>query len=363
MSKIQKLLIVANSGRMMAQMVNNIGLKPLVIDCFGDCDTHTAALESIKVKTLAVRFLKTAISRLNTQYNISHVIYGSGFERHKQSLAYLQQNFIMLGNSFEVFSIIQNKIFFYSRCDALKIPYPQTSNYPPDFDEDWLIKPKRGEGGLGISKYTHQSVVDHSLHYWQKTIAGKPLSVLFITDGVKFSIIGFQQQLNTTLGDNTCIFSGLIYQPKINSNIVQTVSLWLQKLVADFSLKGLNSLDFMLENDCCYALEVNPRPSASMQLYDHSLLLAHIQSCSGEVWNEEIAVVDGYNAYQIVFAETDILISQTIQWPEWVMDIPQAACFIHTGQPICSIIAGGENEQQVKDELLLKQQTINQLLQ
>lgn len=348
---------------MLAQKANNLGFKPLVIDCYSDFDTQIVALESVKVKTLALEFLKNAVSALNSQYNISHVIYGSGFERHTESLKYLLQNFRVLGNSFKVFSTVQNKIRFYSRCDSLKIPYPQTSEYTPDSDADWLIKPKRGEGGFGISKYSHNFDINHSIHYWQKTIAGSPMSVLFIADGVKYTIVGFHEQLITTIKENKYVFSGLIYQFKINEKIVQIISLWLQKLVSEFALKGINSLDFMLKNDYCYALEVNPRPSASMQLYDDSLLLAHMQSCSDGVLNGEIPFLKRYNAYQIVFAKTDICINHAIQWPTWVMDIPQPGCFIHTGQPICSIIACGKNEQQVKDELLLKQRTIIKLLQ
>ena len=35
---------------------------------------------------------------------------------------------------------------------------------------------------------------------------------------------------------------------------------------------------------------------------------------------------------------------------------------IHTGEPICSIIAGGKNEQQVEDLLLSRQQQLMNLL-
>ena len=58
---------------------------------------------------------------------------------------------------------------------------------------------------------------------------------------------------------------------------------WLKQLVPVFALKGLNSLDFIHADDCSYVLEINPRPSASMQLYDEDLLNRHIQACEGTV--------------------------------------------------------------------------------
>ena len=55
-------------------------------------------------------------------------------------------------------------------------------------------------------------------------------------------------------------------------------------------------------------------------------------------------------------------VNQNIKWPVWVVDIPESNSFIHTGQPICSIIADGKNEQQVFKNLQLRQQQLSKLL-
>ena len=358
---IQKLLIVANSGRLLTQFSINAGYKPLVIDCFSDSDTQDLALECIKVNSLALEQVKAAFSILQTQYTITHVIYGSGLEQNLDSLKFLHQNLIVLGNSLNVFSAIQNKAYFFSRLNSLEIPYPEISFHAPDNVKGWLLKPMQGEGGLGITKYTGQSVKS-DLYYWQKFISGIPMSVLFIADRGKYKIFGFQKQLVTSIGHNDFVFSGIISQPEISITISNTINQWLGSLISDFSLKGINSLDFIIENDCCYALEVNARPSASMQLYTNDLISELIKCfMQGTLSPSRISV--SFQAYKIIYAERGGLsIKKNTLWPEWVVDIPHAESFIHTGMPICSIIANGKNEQQVLENLQLRQNQLSKLI-
>lgn len=357
---IQKPLIVANSGRLLAQLSVKAGYKPLVIDCFSDSDTQEMALDCIKVDSLALEQVKTAFSILQSQYTITHVIYGSGLEQNLDTLKFLHQTLIVLGNTDDVFSAIQNKLYFFSRLNDLQIPYPEVSFHAPDNINAWLLKPMRGEGGLGITKYTGQSVKKDSC-YWQKIISGIPMSVLFIADEKKYKIFGFQKQLITSIGNNDFVFSGVIRQPKISLDINNTISQWLDSLVPDFSLKGINSLDFMVKNKSCFALEINARPSASMQLYTNDFISEQIRGFIGEQLIPS-RISDSFKAYKIIFAENSLSIRKNILWPEWVVDMPHAESFIHTGMPICSIIANGKNEQQVLKNLQLRQDQLSKLL-
>ncbi|NOR68149.1 MAG: ATP-grasp domain-containing protein, partial [Methylomarinum sp.] len=360
MSEIKNMLIVANSGRMLAQLAKNIGFEPLVIDCFSDADTQVLALDCIKVDSLALECVKAAFSVLSLKYTITHVVYGSGLECYPATLAFLNQNLTVLGNTPDAFLAIQNKPQFFQTLIRLQIPFPETTFEPPINSEGWLIKPMQGEGGIGVKKY--KCLPDDSADiYWQKYQPGIAMSVLFMANGYDFKIIGFNKQFVTSLVDNDFVFSGVISQPEISEWLVNIVSAWLNQLVVEFSLKGINSLDFIVNDTQCYVLEINPRPSASMQLYKSSILSAHIDSFSVERL-ASIERPDDYQGYQIIFAESDIYINKNTLWPAWVVDIPQADAFINTGMPICSIIARGKNEQQVKDLLLLKQLNIKKLL-
>lgn len=367
MPEIHTILIVANSARMLTQLATNIGYTPLVIDCYSDVDTQKHALDCIKVDTLALVHVKKALAILKAQYAITHVIYGSGFERYINTLAFLHQQMCVLGNTVNVFSSIQNKHIFFSKLKQLQIPYPDVTFHVPVDNNEWLIKPMQGEGGIGIKRYKDLPT-NAASYYWQKQCAGIPMSVLFVANGAGYKICGFNKQLVIRINDNEFVFSGVISQPEIDDYIVQTVALWLGSLVSEFALKGINSLDFIVKDKQCYALEVNARPSASMQLYNDVLLATHIDSfldndvtllSVGEAWGD---CVNGYQAYKIIYAETEVCIKQNLEWPVWVVDTPEAGSFIHTGMPICSIIADGKNEQHVFENLQFRQQQLSKLL-
>lgn len=360
MFEFKKILIVSNSGRMLAKCAKNAGYSPLVIDCFADADTQLLALKYIKVNSLALEFVRPAVSILKSQYKIGYIIYGSGLESNLDTLEFLQQNLSILGNTLDVFTAIQNKSIFFPKLKQLQIPYPEISFQAPDIYEGWLIKPMQGEGGLGIKNY-NKKVGNSALNYWQKYISGIPLSVLFVANGAEFKVIGFHKLFNKQINDNAFVFSGLMSQPEISKNIFQSVNQWLARLVPEFTLQGINSLDLIVQNDSFFALEVNARPSASMQLYNEDLLSEHVNSClMGQL--KTMPVLKDYQAHSIMFAENRMFIKQNIQWPLWITDIPQAGSFIHTGLPICSIIAGGENEQQVINLLQSRYRIIQKLL-
>lgn len=359
-AEIKNLLIIANSGRLLAQAAENIGYSPLVIDCFLDKDTQNISLEGIKVSSLAIENIARAYALFNAKYTLTHAIYGSGFEAYPDSLEFLSQRLIMLGNTVDVFSAIQNKTYFFSRLNYLKIPHPKVSFQVPKIKGNWLLKPQQGEGGLGIKKFNH---LDNSPHsgYWQEYINGKSLSVMFLADGRHFKICGFQQQLAISVAENEFIFAGVISQPKINKAIRWQLTQWLISLVSDFSLQGINTLDFIVADKGIYVLEINARPSASMQLYEKNLLSKHINVFTQGVL-DSVKELASYQAYQIIFASTDTFINAGIKWADWVFDRPQTDSIIHTGMPICSIIAGGKNEQQMNDLLLDRHNVIKQLL-
>jgi len=367
--KIKNILIVASSARLLAQWAKSEGFLPLAIDCFADVDTQETALDSVKVHELTVKHVKEAASAFKKQYIISYVIYGSGLESHQETLKWLEQNFTVIGNSFAVFASIQNKASFFKLLKQQGIDCPEISFQQPCDSQNWLIKPLNGEGGIGVKKYAGES----NSCYWQKYCFGTARSVLFIAKDSKYEIIGFHKQFATQINDHPFIFSGVMTQPEINKGIVKTLTAILDILVNKYSLKGVGSLDFIEKNNQCFVLEINARPSASLNLYDSGLFSKHIDSCTHE--NGAFAssgrcetksslpnAPNLYRAFKILFAETDIIIDRQMSWPSWVSDIPQDSSIINTGSPICSIIAGGKNERQVEDLLLFRQQQLTKLL-
>lgn len=360
------ILIVAGSGRMLAQAAKKAGLKPLVVDLFADLDTQGYAEDFLKIKSLSEQDLAPAVDYFIERYAVAHVIYGSGFEGHPESLRYLNSRLIVLGNHPDVFARQMDKPAFFSMLDELNIPHPEVAFSAPACTDGWLIKPMQGQGGIGIKRYFADNEVK-SLVYWQKFQSGTPHSVLFLADGQQAQVVGFNSQWLVRLSETQeFVFSGVVNCTGLPDKHKALVSGWLEQLVPAFGLKGLNSLDFIYAGECSYVLEINPRPSASMQLYDEDLLVRHIQACEGTVGAASAALTPEIGrlkpppqiGYQVVYAEQDLTVPVQFEWPPWCMDLPKPGDRCRAGQPICSIIAHQKNSQSAVEQLRIKQQLI-----
>ncbi|MGZ5576204.1 MAG: ATP-grasp domain-containing protein [Methylobacter sp.] len=361
---METILIVASSGRMLAQAANNTGLKALVIDLFADLDAQGYAEDFRRIASLAERDLAPAVDYFIQRYAVTHVIYGSGFECFPESLRYLNSRLIVLGNHPDVFARQLDKPAFFSTLDDLSIPYPEVAFSAPACIADWLIKPMQGQGGIGIKHYFADNEAKSPV-YWQKFQAGMPHSVLFLADGQQAQVVGFNSQWPVYLSETQeFVFSGVVNFTDLSDEHKAVISGWLRQMVPVFGLKGLNSLDFIHVNGCSYVLEINPRPSASMQLYDENLLVRHIQSCVGRASVVALTPETGrlmpspQIGYQIVYAEQDLIIPGQFEWPPWCMDLPKPGDMCRARQPICSIIAHQKNSQSIVEQLRTQQQLI-----
>lgn len=353
----EKILVVANSGRMLARSALYIGLKPIVIDVFSDEDTRNLAYDFCQIPTLSLDYLIPAVEAFLSRHNVSHFIYGSGFEGHHDSLAYLNERLKVIGNQVKTFITAQQKVTLFQVLDRFNIPYPLVSFTQPQVDDLWLIKPLFSYGGVGIKRYLPGDEVNE-LYYWQRYQEGTLHSVLFLADGINAQVVGFNTQWARSADrDSEFIFCGIINSCELESTNKQTVFDWVKKLTIEFGLVGLNSLDFIHSKGQNYFLEINPRLPASMQLYGSNLLNNHISACQGVLEYNPIKNLV-CRAYQVVYIEDDIFVPQFIDWPTYVVDVPAVGVLIRKGQPICSIIVHENNPQLVFAELADKQQQL-----
>lgn len=355
-------LIAGNSGTMLAKAVFDAGYLPLVIDLYADFDTYQYAAEVFCIPALNHKYLISAINNLKKHYFVGHAVYGSGFENAADCIALLAENFTLLGNSFAVFGALLDKTAFFSTLHSLTIPYPESQFYQPtEQQQDWLFKPRCGAGGMGITRADNCNA-ESTEGYWQKYQPGKPHSVLFLADGQNSQIVGFNEQWTTAINEHEkFVFSGIINATKLTTGHKRRISIWVNNLVREYNLIGLNSLDFIQYGDETYVLEINPRPPASMQLYDIGLLTQHIAACQGQLTNHDDSQ-NGLRAYQVIYAHNLIKIPDDMTWPEGAVNLPVANSQINTGQPICSIIAQGETADKLRAYLNQKQEFIvNQL--
>ena len=341
---------------MLAQMAQYENFQVLAIDCYADCDTLDYSVDFKQINSLSQSDLIPAVEYFLENYHIDYAIYGSGFEYFSDSLYYLASCLPLVGNSPATFAKLQDKALFFESLKKHDIPFPKTVFSAPTSIQNWLMKPMKGLGGVGISPLSPTSTPQTSV-YFQQFQAGTSGSVLFLSDGKDIDIIGF----NTQFTQNDFLFSSVINASSLTRLQRTVLSDWIYQLSRFFLLKGLHSLDFIVNENALFILEMNARPPASAQLYDANLITRHIESSFQHVRRMPFSpsLVSGY---QIIYAKRDTCIPSHYLWPSYCADLPQQNAIIRQNSPICSIIAHKKTMHDVQRTFAIIQQHIERSL-
>lgn len=366
-------LVVATSGRAIAQGLNTLGNSVAVVDGFADCDTLAAASESIKVNRsdtgLDSGETVQAVRDLQSRINFAGLFYDAAIESNPNLLDEININPIF-GNSSQTLKACNNPKEFFANLDHYSIPYPEisfASDSVANSTGDWLIKTANSNGGLGIVPVTFQSASnqDGSIdlangQYLQKKIEGINFSITFLANREDLLMLGFNTQWHTKLGSSMpYAYSGAINHVKLDDDVKQIAHEYAQILVKQFNLVGLNSIDFIYSDNTAYVLEVNPRIPATYDLYEtkHGALMEeHIAVCMTNNLPAK-ARQPLLRAHGLVYAVSDITIDD-MSWPLWSSDRPHAGEVIHRYQPVCNVFAGGQNSAQVYEMIERRKQSI-----
>jgi len=175
-------------------------------------------------------------------------------------------------------------------------------------------------------------------------------------------IIGFNTQWCTDHDpERPFQFAGIVNAAALQPAQRHQAAGYVSRLTAAARLKGLNSLDFVCNGQQCLVLEVNPRPSASMGLYDaafpNGLIFEHIRACQGTL-RHLAPRSTAIRAYRIVYAPADLVVPSAFSWPEWSHDRPFGGTRIAAADPLCSVTACGSNARQTLSLLERRGKTV-----
>ena len=369
----KKFIIAAHSARGFAQAAVACGYQVITLDAFADADTQAFSVQTFKLKlndfVLDVADFKRLFEEMALSIDLDEVegfLYGSLFDSCPEVLAWVATRVRLLGNVPNVMQAAKSFEFF-KLLDELKIAHPEVrpnlaeqsapnpfvvslSNHATvPFDrlrangiysgENWLVKRLGGTGGTHIKPATQAKEGD----YFQRKIDGKPISMLFVAEGKTVQLIGFNEQFIAPTIDMPYRFAGAVGNIALQANIQALFQQAAQKLTHALNLHGICSLDAILEGDKLWILELNPRLSATFNLYPN-LLPVHIQGCAGDLKTFE-RQQDISNAQLIVYADEIVCVPKDKKWPAWVADIPPPNSVIAVGMPICTVLATADNAQ------------------
>ncbi len=349
------MLIVATSGRALAQCAARSGFTSVVLDCFADVDTRATGktvrrvADSSGIRFDAERLLSTA-KQFAPPAKTDAMIYGAGFESDPALLESFAQRYRVCGNPPDIIRQVKHPETFHRLLDLAGLPYPETRLVPPENPDGWLVKRIGGAGGQDVQPCGARPF-ETDCDYVQRAIPGTVCSALFLADKRRARIVGFSEALPTGNGAGLpYAYGGAVSQAAVSPGIRVELSSKLDKLVALAGLVGLNGIDFVVDRDSFWVLELNPRPTATLELYDpefaEGLLRAHVSVCLCEPikLEQHWGPVRGHT---IVFARSKVSVPPDWQPESWCSDIPCPDVLISAGMPICSVRAAGKSRADV----------------
>jgi predicted ATP-grasp superfamily ATP-dependent carboligase len=116
----------------------------------------------------------------------------------------------------------------------------------------------------------------------------------------------------------------------------------VERVAQGFDLKGLGSADFLVNGEDFYLLEINPRPGATLDIFDGGavpLLRIHLEAVLENRLPTALLNLPSASAAAIVYATEPITVSQTMIWPDWTADRPDSGERIDKDRPICTVWA------------------------
>lgn len=350
----ETVLIAAFSARALAASARRAGYRPLVVDCFGDLDTvalaHAARCLPARVQVgFTARPLLAALDSLVAQAPSPPIglVLGAGFECNPRLVARLAERFRVIGNDAETIRRAKDPQQLFSLLGALGIAHPETRLDAPSSAEGWLMKRIGGSGGLHIHRCPAKPRPDPR-RYFQRQSAGTPVSVLGLVSE-KSAAFAVSRQWTSPLARRPYRYGGaagsLLLDEDLEARLIEA-SLAVSEALA---LKGIVSFDYLVDDGAPSLLEVNPRPGATVDVFDDAagtLFKAHVAASQGgdpaallsTNWHPPVA-----RAAAFLYADRGALTAGAVDWPAWAADRPRPGSVIGAGQPLATVIAEGDD--------------------
>jgi|SRR5579875_952153 predicted ATP-grasp superfamily ATP-dependent carboligase len=341
------ILIAASSGRALAEAARRAGFRPLAADFFDDLDTRQlCAANRFIEEGLETGFTEAnlipALEALSGASKPCGLVYGAGFEDRPELLEAVARRFTLFGNSPEVVREVKDPERLTGLCAALGIPHPEIKMEWPDDPKNWLVKSIGGAGGSHVAPAGAFQDAGGNI-YFQRIAAGTPVSILFLADGTSVQPVGLSRQWAAPAPGQPYRFGGSVRPAGVEAKMEERLQRAAESITAAAGLRGLNSIDFVVEGEDYTLIEINPRPGATLDIFeDHrgGLFRAHIESCCGRL-PSHAPTISGAAAAAIAYAPRDIPSMPELDWPDWTADRQKMQSRLQAQEPLCTIKAAG----------------------
>lgn len=348
-------LIIATTGRALARSAWRSGHRVAVLDLFADLDTRAYAEICRRIPASGWNLDAAAtVCAANEICPLSvPLVTGSGFEGQPALLDALATGRKLLGNSAAAVAVCKDPKSFFTLLDRFGIAHPETSLTLPDNPGGWLAKKVGGSGGTHV-RQARRDVAYAAGTYFQRHANGVCASALFLADGHQARIVGFNEVWSRSVGDAPYAYAGAINRVALSAGLRSRISVDVNTLVGELGLVGLNGMDFIADGDDYRVLEINPRPTATIDLHDDqaagSLFDLHVLACAGAL-PPASHISNTIRAHAIAYSTGARVQIPRRAFPDWCSDLPADIPGISSGMPVCTVHASGSCTAEVRRQL------------
>ena len=320
--------------------------------------------------------------------------YTGALENHPDLVDAIASTRSLAGNPGAVLRKLRDPLQAAAAAAAAGLAFPETHLTPVGrpLDGSFLIKPLAGAGGRGIHRWTPEVASDHrrrhahglpSTHAWQRFETGVALSAAYCLTHGTARLLGLSRQL---IGEPWChagrfAWCGAVtLGPRPASPEYDRLTTGLQRfgdvLSSQFHAVGLVGVDLVVDAaGRLVVIEINPRPTASMELFERSgvcsIADSHLSafgfsSSTGLLASQPPTPAAPVWAKAVLFAEQatpvsppliDAMLLEAKAWTEadggWpaLADIPRPGQTLPAGGPAVTLFAAGRTADDANAEL------------
>jgi uncharacterized protein len=325
-----RVLVVAVSARMLAQLAAADGYDVVAVDRFGDADLRAIAPGATAPNA-------NGLVDLAARMQADAVVYGAGLENRPDLVARLSEGRELLGTAAELLDAVRDPWAIGQAARAAGARAPRTTVEPAD-GNGWLRKPRRGGGGRGVRRWAGGRL--RATEILQRRLDGMPCSAVAVGDGRDATVLGLTEQL---LRPRSYAWAGNATPPRLPASELSVLGEQLgavcDDVAARFGLRGAFGVDAVWDGRHAWVLEVNPRPTASLELFGPGSFELHVRGSRG-LTSAGPPPSACARVKLVLFADRDIRAPELEWWPAGVVrDIPSAGEAIARGQPVCTLLS------------------------
>ncbi len=339
---------------MLAQLAMSAGHEVVALDRFGDFDLQRLCPSVSVLRDLGGRGGMATLVDAAEEISAPSVIYGAGLENQPGLVARLASGRTLLGCQPETLERVRDPAVLGASLRAAGLAYPQTfaASDAPRLAEPsrrWLRKPVRGGGGRGIRQW-RGGALDGDVVV-QERISGLACSAAAVADGRSAVVLGVSEQLigHRGLGARGYAWCGNLVPPRLEEKqrgeLAAAALTICAHLAVQFGFRGLFGVDFVWDGERAWVVEVNPRPTGSLEPVEAAhrvgVFEAHLEGCAGRLPPVAPAPAPRRAAGKaILFATRNLRVGDTRGWPaRGIRDVPHPHERIAAGHPICTLVS------------------------